>query len=233
MNRFVVAAALLTAALALTGCATKKYVQSQTAPLVNKVNELDDLTAKTTKEIHDVDSRSQQGVQSAQSAANTADQHAQQASQQAQQAQELATNANNGVNGLTNRVINLDNYKPVTETSVHFGFNKADLTKAARQQLDQLIAQTPNTKGYIVSVEGNTDSVGSADYNYQLSQRRAQVVIQYLAVHNIPAHKIYVIGLGKDKPAAENKTAEGRKENRRVDIRLMSNTQGNQTASEQ
>ena len=55
--------------------------------------------------------------------------------------------------------------------------------------------------------------------------RRADAVIQYLAAeHNIPAHKIYLIGLGKDKPVDSNKTREGRAKNRRVDVRLMTNT---------
>jgi outer membrane protein OmpA-like peptidoglycan-associated protein len=85
----------------------------------------------------------------------------------------------------------------------------------------------PNTKGYIVTVEGGTDAVGSSDYNYDLSQRRANAVIQYLASqHNVPAHKIYLIGLGKDKPVDSNKTADGRAKNRRVDVRLMTNTSG-------
>ena len=89
----------------------------------------------------------------------------------------------------------------VTETSVHFGFNKDNLTKKAKEALDQLATDVPNTKGYIITVEGGTDSVGNADYNYDLSQRRADSVIQYLASqHNVPAHKIYLIGLGKDKP---------------------------------
>src|ERR1700722_14816279 len=75
--------------------------------------------------------------------------------------------------------------------------------------------------------EGGRDSVGSADYNYDLSPRRANSVIQYLAMkYNVPAHKIYVIGLGKDKPVDSNKTSQGRADNRRVDVRLMSNTQG-------
>jgi OmpA-OmpF porin, OOP family len=76
-------------------------------------------------------------------------------------------------------------------------------------------------------VEGGTDAVGSSDYNYDLSQRRANAVIQYLAAqHNVPAHKIYLIGLGKDKPVDSNKTADGRAKNRRVDVRLMTNTTG-------
>jgi len=67
--------------------------------------------------------------------------------------------------------------------------------------------------------------VGDAEYNYALSQRRADAVVQYLASqHNIPAHKIYLIGLGKDKPVESNKTRDGRAKNRRVDIRLMTNS---------
>jgi len=55
-------------------------------------------------------------------------------------------------------------------------------------------------------------------------------VIQYLASkHNIPAHKVYMIGLGKDKPVDSNQTAEGRAKNRRVDVRLMTNVQGDNT----
>ncbi len=114
---------------------------------------------------------------------------------------------------------------PLNESSVLFGFNKDNLTKHAKDALDQLASGVPNTKGYIITVEGGTDSTGSADYNYALSQRRADAVIQYLASqHGVPAYKIYLIGLGKDKPADSNKTAEGRAKNRRVDIRLMTNT---------
>ena len=82
----------------------------------------------------------------------------------------------------------------------------------------------------LAALEGSTDSVGSAEYNYDLSQRRADAVIQYLAAkYNVPAHKIYVIGLGKDKPVETNKTSQGRADNRRVDVRLMTNTVGDST----
>ena len=102
------------------------------------------------------------------------------------------------------------------------------------RSLDQLGSELPNARHYIVVVDGNTDSTGSAEYNYALSKKRADTVIQYLAeAHNIPAHKIYVIGLGKDKPAAENKTAKGRAENRRVDVRLMTNTLGGEKSQPQ
>jgi esterase/lipase superfamily enzyme len=124
--------------------------------------------------------------------------------------------------------VNLDNYSPVAETSVRFGFEKNNLSKKAKEALDQLASDIQNTEGYIVTVEVGADSVGSGKYNYDpsLSQRRADAVIQYLASeHNVPAYKIYVVGLGKDKPSS-NTTAEGRAENRRVDVRLMANTSG-------
>ena len=210
---------------ASVGCASKNYVRQETTPLINKTNELDDLTAKNSKDIKDVDARAQAGIQQVQAKAAEVDQKAQAAGQQADQAQTLASNAVNRVDTLQNTVANLDNYRVVTETSVHFGFDKDGLTKDAKAALDQIATDVPNTKGYIVTVEGATDAVGDSEYNYGLSQRRANAVIQYLASqHNIPAHKIYLIGLGKDKPVDSNKTREGRAKNRRVDVRLMTNT---------
>jgi OOP family OmpA-OmpF porin len=211
--------------VATIGCASKNYTRQQTTPLINKTNELDDLTAKNSNDIKDVDRRAQAGIQAVQARAAEVDQKALAAGGSADKAQQAANGANQRVDTLTNTVVNLDNYRPVVETSVHFGFNKDNLTKEAREAIDELAANVANTKGYIITVEGGTDSVGSEDYNYDLSQRRANAVIQYLASEkNIPAHKIYLIGLGKDKPVEPNTTREGRAKNRRVDIRLMTNT---------
>jgi outer membrane protein OmpA-like peptidoglycan-associated protein len=210
---------------ATVGCASKNYVKQQTTPLINKTNELDDLTAQNTKAIKDVDARAQAGIQQVNQAAAAADQKAQAAGQQAAQAQTSADNAVHRVDVLSNAVANLDNYRVVSETAVHFGFDKDFLTKQAKDELDKLATTVPNTKGYIITVEGGTDAVGPSDYNYSLSERRANSVIQYLgSKYNIPAHKIYLIGLGKDKPVEDNKTRDGRAANRRVDIRLMTNT---------
>jgi len=229
MNRILLAA---TAALAIavTGCSSKNYVRNQTTPLINKTNELDDMTAKNTNAIKDVDARATAGIQSVNAKTAEADKKAVAAGQSADQAQQMANAASTRVDALTNTVANLDNYRPVAETSVHFGFNKDNLTKQAKEALDQLGSDIGSTKGYIITVEGATDSVGSEDYNYQLSQRRADAVIQYLASkYQVPAHKIYLIGLGKDKPVETNKTAEGRSKNRRVDVKLMTNINGGQT----
>jgi OOP family OmpA-OmpF porin len=225
MNRTWLVVALAMIMAASIGCASKNYVRQQTTPLINKTNELDDITAKNSRDIKDVDARAQAGIQQVTAQAAAADQKALAASQQADQAQTLANNATHRVDTLQNTVANLDNYRVVTETAVQFGFDKDTLTKQAKVALDQLATNIPSTKGYIIAVEGGTDSVGDAEYNYALSQRRADAVIQYLASeHNVPAHKIYLIGLGKDKPVDSNKTREGRAKNRRVDVRLMTNT---------
>src|SRR5205814_3412101 len=225
MNRASLVIALAASMAATVGCASKNYVKQQTTPLINKTNELDDLTAQNSKAIKDVDARAQAGIQQVNQAASAADPQAQATGQAATQAQTSADNAVHRVDVLSNAVANLDNYRVVSESSVHFGFDKDFLTKQAKDELDKLATAVPNTKGYIITVEGGTDSVGPADYNYSLSERRANSVIQYLgSKYNIPPHKIYLIGLGKDKPVQDNKSRDGRAANRRVDIRLMTNT---------
>jgi OmpA-OmpF porin, OOP family len=229
MTRSTLVICLAASMAASVGCASKNYVKQQTTPLINKTNELDDLTAKNTKDIKDVDARVQSGLAAVNAKTAEADQKAQTAGQNAQQAQQTADAANGRVGVLTNTVANLDNYHTVAETSVKFAFNRDNLTPKAQQALDQLAASIANTKGYIIALDGNCDSVGSEEYNYGLSQRRADSVVQYLASKfNVPAYKIYMVGLGKDKPVETNKTAAGRADNRRVDVRLMTNTVGTQ-----
>lgn len=227
MNRTSLVICLAASMVATVGCASKNYVKQQTTPLINKTNELDDLTAKNTRDIKDVDARAQAGIQAVNAKTADVEQKAQAAGQTAGTAQQTADSANQRIGVLTNTVANLDNYHAVAETSVKFAFDRDALTPKAKEALDQLAGSIASTKGYIIALEGGTDSVGPADYNYDLSQRRANSVIQYLASkYNVPAHKIYVIGLGKDKPAETNKTKAGRADNRRVDVRLMTNTVG-------
>jgi outer membrane protein OmpA-like peptidoglycan-associated protein len=222
--KLVGAVALVSAALALSGCTTKTYVRSQTAPLVQKTNELDDATATNTRNLHDVDQRAQSGIAQAQQSADAASQSAQSATEAANQAQHQAQEAVNRADSLASVVSGLDTYKQVSDVAVLFGFNKAELTRAGKAELDQLGSQLGSTKSYILQVTGGTDSVGSAEYNYDLSQRRAAAVVQYLASkYDIPPHRFYLIGIGKDKEVASNSTAAGRAKNRRVEIQLLSN----------
>jgi OmpA-OmpF porin, OOP family len=225
MTRTSLVICLAATMAASVGCASKNYVKQQTTPLINKTNELDDLTAKNSKDIKDVDARAQAGIAAVNAKTDAVEVKTQTASQNATQAQQMADAANGRVTVLTNTVANLDNYHAVAETSVKFAFNRDILTPKAKEALDQLGGSIASTKGYIIALEGGCDSAGTADYNYDLSQRRANSVIQYLASkYNVPAHKIYVIGLGKDKPVESNKTAAGRADNRRVDVRLMTNS---------
>jgi OmpA-OmpF porin, OOP family len=209
-------------ALATAGCASKNYVHGQLAPLVERTDQLNEKTASNARQIRDVDGRAQSGVTQAQTAAEGAQQKAQGAALSASEAEAAANNAVHRADSLAEVVKNLDLYKPVADTTVTFAFDKAVLSKEDEQQLDQFAAQLGGAQEYILEVTGGTDSTGSAEYNYALSQRRADAVVQYLAAkHNVAPHRFYLIGIGKDKQAASNKTAEGRKLNRRVEVRLL------------
>jgi OmpA-OmpF porin, OOP family len=222
MNRATLMSLLVMVGLMSTvGCATKGYVRNQVTPINNKIDELNDITAKNTQGIHDADSKAQQGI----TAADAANQKASAAGDSANQANQGVARVGNGLNGLQGTVENLDNYKPVANTTIQFGVNKAVLTKADQQMLDEFAQQIGQQKHYIVQVQGFTDATGSAEYNNQLSRRRADAVIQYLAAkYNVPPYRVYLLGLGKDNPVAQNTNAAGRAKNRRVDVQLLTNS---------
>ena len=86
------------------------------------------------------------------------------------------------------------------------------------------------TRNIAIEVEGFTDSTGPKQYNLELSQRRADSVVRYLTENDhVPLVRIHVIGLGEDEPAADNQTLDGRKQNRRVQIRIMAPDLGEST----
>jgi outer membrane protein OmpA-like peptidoglycan-associated protein len=228
MNAYRFGALSLAAGFAVagaTGCATKNYVRNETAPLIDHTNQLEEKTATNNRSLHDVDDRAQAGIKQAQGAADTANQSAQGANKAASDAQMAADNVVHRADSLESVVKGLDNYHPVANVAVTFGFDKSVLTAADREQLDGFAGQLTSAKSFILEVTGGTDSTGPAQYNYELSQRRADAVVQYLASkYGVPAHRFYLIGIGKDKEVAPNTTAEGRKQNRRVEIRLLENT---------
>lgn len=101
--------------------------------------------------------------------------------------------------------------------SVLFRSNDAMLLPAAQTRLDQ-VAEALVAKGQNVVVEGYTDSKGSQSTNMGLSQRRAESVRNYLVSRGFPSEKISARGMGPDRPVADNTSAEGRANNRRVEI---------------
>jgi OOP family OmpA-OmpF porin len=235
LNKTMTAAGMVLASglvmMLTVGCSTKNYVRSQTTPLIQQTNELDSKTASDHRAIGDTDQRAQAGIAGAQGAANTADQHAMAAGTAAEAANHSAQDAFNRVDTLSGVVANLDNYKSLADVNVTFGFDKAVLTAADRKQLDDLAISLQTARGYILQVTGGTDSTGDANYNYQLSQRRADAVVNYLATkHNIPPHKFYLVGIGKDLQVADDRTAAGRAQNRRVEVKLLSNQAGGASA---
>jgi len=216
-----------------TGCSSKNYVRSQTAPIVANVNELDEKTAADHNAIVSTDERATAGIAGAQAKADAANQHALAAGTAAEQANAAAEQAVNHVDSLSGTIANLDRYKQLQEVSVTFKFDKATLTPDDKQQLDALAANLTGTKGYILQLTGGTDTVGNAQYNYQLSERRADAVVQYLsAKYNVPPRKFYLVGIGKDRQIAPDNTAAGRARNRRVEIQLLSNMQQQGTGTD-
>jgi OOP family OmpA-OmpF porin len=101
-----------------------------------------------------------------------------------------------------------------------FGFDSAELTDDARAVIDERV-QALRGRARLTStmlIEGHTDSIGPAEYNLRLSERRAQAVADYILsqAYRLSAEDIQVVGLGEDQPVASNATTEGRAENRRV-----------------
>jgi outer membrane protein OmpA-like peptidoglycan-associated protein len=106
---------------------------------------------------------------------------------------------------------------------VNFDSNRADIRKADLPDLEKAIAFVKKYPGYKISVEGHTDSRGSAKYNQALSERRALAVKRYLVDHGAAnAGRIEAVGYGESRPVADNATKKGRFENRRVEIVILS-----------
>lgn len=123
------------------------------------------------------------------------------------------------------RISALDDYDVQDTMVVNFRVNSAVLSPEARQQLDELAAKALNARGYMIEVTGHTDSTGSVAKNFQLSQQRAEAVVQYLAVtHKIPLRRFVTpMGYGKTEAVADNTTQAGRAQNRRVEVKLIIN----------
>jgi len=123
------------------------------------------------------------------------------------------------------RISALDDYDVTESVAVNFRVNSAILSPEAKASLDTLAAKALNGKAYMIEVSGYTDSTGSEAKNFRLSRDRADAVVQYLAVsHKIPLRRfITPMGYGKTGFVAENNTAGGRAQNRRVEVKMIVN----------
>ena len=102
-----------------------------------------------------------------------------------------------------------------------FDFNKADLKQEAKSKLDDLVSKTKEINLEVIIAVGHTDSIGGDAYNDKLSVKRAESIKTYLTSKGVEANRVYTEGKGKKQPVADNKTAEGRAKNRRVEIEVV------------
>jgi outer membrane protein OmpA-like peptidoglycan-associated protein len=224
---------------ATVGCATKKHVREAIAPVQTQANQTqaqlgtlqkqtDEYKTKTDQSIGDLDRQVATADEKATDAGKKADAAAAAAAQAntaaaaaATQAQTATTLAQQTGAKLDTTIQNLDNYKLISTAPIYFGFGKSALSKDEQAKLDDAIQKLTSMKGYVVEVEGFADRTGNVAYNRELSRKRADAVVHYLAVeHNIPLRSFRELGVGSDFPDANNKTRDDRKENRRVDVKI-------------
>jgi outer membrane protein OmpA-like peptidoglycan-associated protein len=103
---------------------------------------------------------------------------------------------------------------------VNFDFDKATIRADARAVLDEAVSTLKQAGGIAVIAEGHTDGKGTDAYNQKLSERRAKAVRDYLVAGGVAASRIQVEGFGESRPVATNDTADGRAQNRRVELRI-------------
>lgn len=213
--------------LLFSGCvATRKFVRNTTGPLETRLDKVDRKVDKKTSQnaeaIKNLDEKTETGISEAQNSADKADQAAGKANQRAEAANQLAQKGLSTANQAQETANNIDNYKPSQRATILFAFNRASLTPADVQRLNQLINTVSSLKHYVLQIQGYTDKTGPRQYNLELSRKRANTVIRYLTTDGkIPLVRIYSMGYGESDPVAPNSTLSGRKLNRRVDITVM------------
>src|SRR6202165_886457 len=207
--------------------ARKKYVARQTQPIRDRINELDELTASNSKSIKDTDARAQQGIQLASAKASEADQHAIDAGNKAQAAQQTAQQAHTRLNTVEQVVTNIDQYQPTTQTEILFKPGQTVLSQNAKTALDEMATPLKSQRGYVVEVQGFSSGHGQVAISN--SQKMAESVVRYLGLnHDIPAYRIYLVGMGNAPvPVSTASTSGEAKPKRvtggRVEISLLKN----------
>jgi outer membrane protein OmpA-like peptidoglycan-associated protein len=189
-------------------------LQKQTDEQKQAIGDLDRQVATADEKATDAGKKAAEAAASA-AQANSA---AAAASQQAQAANTLAQQTGTK---LDTTIQNLNNYKLISTAPIYFRVGRSTLGKDEQAKLDDAVQKLQGMKDYVIEVEGFADRTGNVAYNRDLSRKRADSVVHYLAVeHNVPLRSIRELGAGSDFPDANNKTREDRKENRRVDVKI-------------
>jgi outer membrane protein OmpA-like peptidoglycan-associated protein len=229
MRNSLFAAALLTLSVAVApACATKKFVRTEVGNVNTKVDtlagtveETQERTRKNEERIGAVDEKAEAAGRSATSARAAADA----AANAAKEVDGRVATVNNRVTAVEAASRKLVFEVTLSEDQGNFAFGKVDLPDAAKARLDQLVQQMKGdtSKNIFIEIEGHTDNVGTPLINERIGMERAESVKRYLyEQHQIPLHKMNVISYGEEKPVAPNNKRDGRAQNRRVVVKVLS-----------
>jgi peptidoglycan-associated lipoprotein len=235
MRKSVINASVLALIVAVApACATKKFVRTEVGTVNTKVDtltgtveETQERTRRNEERIGTVDTKAEAAGRAAADARTAADG----AATAARAVDTRLTSSVATVNGRIDAndaaiasVRKLVNEVTLSEDQGNFDFGKTDLPDAAKARLDEVVNQLKaDPKLVWIEIEGHTDNVGSAETNERIGMERAEAVKRYLYMqHQIPLHKINVISYGEEKPVAPNNTRDGRAQNRRVVVRVLS-----------
>ena len=220
MKKLVMVVPVLALALSgTTACATKKFVRTN----VGEVNDKVDTLSRSVEENQERTKANEARIGEVDQRVAQADQKAAQAGTRADAAYTAAEAVNTRAEAIEKASKRLVYEVVLSEDKGNFKFGKAVMPDEAKGELDQLVAKLkaePN--GAFIEIEGHTDSAGTPQSNYRLGLDRAENVKRYLyEQHQVPLHRINVISYGEDKPIAPNKTRDGRAQNRRVVIKVL------------
>ena len=220
MKRLIGAIAITAlATVGTSACATKKMVRQR----VGEVNDKVDTLSKSVEETQQRTKANEGRISEVDAKANAAGQRADAANQRADAAYSAADKVNTRADAIekkSNRIV----YEVVlSEDQGGFKLNQSKLPDAAKSRIDDMVKQLmADPKGAYFEIEGHTDNTGDKALNMKLGMERAEVVKRYLyETYQIPLHRINVISYGQEKPVADNKTKDGRAQNRRVVIRVL------------
>ena len=225
MRKSLFAASMLALTVAVApACATKKFVRTEVGNVNSKVDtltgtveETQERTRKNEERIGQVDSKAEAAGRSATEARAAAD-------AAAGAAKEVDGRLGNRINTVEAASRKLVFEVTLSEDQGNFAFGKTELPDAAKMRLDEVIRQIKSDpKNVFFEIEGHTDNVGSPETNERIGMERAEAVKRYLyEQHQIPLHKINVISYGEEKPVAPNNKRDGRAQNRRVVVKVLS-----------
>ena len=228
MRNSLFAAALLTLSVAVApACASKGFVRTEVGNVNSKVDtlsgtveETQERTRKNEERIGAVDEKAESAGRSATSARAAADA----AAASAKEVDGKVTATNTRISSVEAASRKLVFEVTLSEDQGNFAFGKTELPDAAKMRLDQVVQQLKSdTKNIFIEIEGHTDNVGTPLINEKIGMERAEAVKRYLyEQHQVPLHKMNVISYGEDKPVAPNNKRDGRAQNRRVVVKVLS-----------